>query len=151
MAFEIVEWRDTFADDFRTLTLEWLEKYVEVEEHDIETIENPRKIILDPGGMVWFALDGSRVVGTVSIIKENENWELAKLAVTEEYKGRGIGTLLMNTALSHARKSGIEKLVLFTNSSLTPAIHLYHKFGFRDVELTGKAYDTADTKMELYM
>lgn len=73
------------------ISLEWLEKYVEVEPRDIETIEHPHEVILDKDGMIWFALADGKVVGTISVLQEESGeWELAKMAVTEEYKGHGI-------------------------------------------------------------
>lgn len=149
---QIVEWKDEYIDDFKKLSLEWLEKYVEVEPRDIETIEHPHEVILDKGGMTWFAIVDDKVVGTISILQEESGeWELAKMAVTEEYKGHGISNRLINEALAFSHKKGIEKLVLYTNSVLAPAVHQYHKFGFVDVPIMEETYDTADLKMELIL
>lgn len=132
------------------ISLEWLEKYVEVEPRDIETIEHPHEVILDKGGMIWFALADGKVVGTISVLQEESGeWELAKMAVTEEYKGHGISNRLIIEALAYSREKGIQKLVLYTNSVLTPAVHQYHKYGFVDVPNMEETYDTADLKMEL--
>lgn len=132
------------------ISLEWLEKYVEVEPRDIETIEHPHEVILDKDGMIWFALADGKVVGTISVLQEESGeWELAKMAVTEEYKGHGISNRLIIEALAYSREKGIQKLVLYTNSVLTPAVHQYHKYGFVDVPIMEETYDTADLKMEL--
>ena len=42
-------------------------------------------------------------------------------------------------------------LILFTNSGLLPAIHLYHKYGFADVPLIDNEYEESDMKMELIL
>lgn len=96
MDIQIIEWRDEYAEAFKSLSLEWLKKYVEVEPRDIETIEHPHEVILDKGGMTWFALADGKAVGTISILREESGeWELAKMAVTEEYKGYGISNRLI--------------------------------------------------------
>lgn len=150
MEIQITEWRDAYSEDFKRLSLEWLQKYVEVEPRDIEMIEHPYEVILNKGGMTWFALADDKVVGTISVLQEESGeWELAKMAVTEEYKGYGISNRLIMEALAFSRKKGIEKLVLYTNSVLAPAVHQYHKYGFVDVPIMEETYDTADLKMEL--
>jgi len=150
MELKLSRWKEEYAEAFKALSLEWLEKYVEVEPRDLETIEHPHEVILDRGGMIWLALADGVPVGTVSILREEGgDWELAKMAVTEAYKGRGISRLLMDAALAYAAEIGAETLTLFTNSALIPAIGLYHSYGFRDVPVTGAAYATSDRKMEL--
>lgn len=152
MEFSIVKWDDKYAKDYISLSLEWLEKYVEVEPRDLETVNNPYEVVLNNGGMVWFAVADNKAVGTITVIKSGKNeFELAKMAVTEKYKGNKIGNALMKTAIDYVKNANGEKMELFTNSNLIPAIHLYHKYGFVDVPVTGKAYETSDTKMELLL
>lgn len=152
MEIQFTKWRDEYAEAFKELSLEWLNKYVEVEPRDIEMLEHPHEVILDKGGMTWFAIADGKVVGTISVLKEESGeWELAKMAVTEEYKGHGISNRLIDEALAYSRKKGIRKLVLYTNSTLKPAIHQYHKYGFVDVPIMEETYDTADLKMELVL
>jgi len=50
--------------------------------------------------------------------------------VLQPYRRRGIGTQLMAEMLEWARQQAIEKIVLNVFSNNTPAIGLYHKFGF---------------------
>lgn len=47
MNIRIIPWQDCYAEDFKKLSLEWLEKYVEVEPRDVETIEHPQEVIFD--------------------------------------------------------------------------------------------------------
>lgn len=51
VAIKIIEWEDKYAEQFKRLSLEWLEKYVSVEPADLEIINNPHRSILDNGGM----------------------------------------------------------------------------------------------------
>jgi len=152
MQITITQWKDEYAESFKALSLEWLEKYVEVEPRDIETFEHPYEVVLHDGGMIWFALADGKPVGTVGILREKSGeWELVKLAVTEAYQGRGIGRLLIETVLQYAKKIGLSKITLFTNSKLKPAIHLYQQVGFQNIALSGESYKTSDVKMELIL
>lgn len=150
MGINIIEWEDRFAQDFISLSEEWLRKYVRIEAADEKLLHHPHETILDLGGMIFFAnLDGVNI-GTVSMIKMSDSvFELAKLAVTEACKGRHIGDLLMERAISYAKENSVEKIILFTNSSLIPAIRLYNKYGFTEVPLVDNEYEESDIKMEL--
>ena len=146
----IIEWEDRFAQDFITLSTEWLEKYVRVEAADEEILYHPHESILNDGGMIFFANSKDVNVGTVSMIKQDGNtFELAKLAVTESCKGKHIGNMLMDRAISFAKEKGADTIILFTNSKLLPAIRLYEKYGFQRIPLIDNEYEEADIKMEL--
>ena len=146
----IREWREGDREAYVSLSVEWLEKYVCVEPADIEIFNDLHGIILDPGGMIWFACDGETPVGTVSMIPMGDgNYELAKLAVTESYKRQGIAEQLMETAIAFAREKQCDRVVLLTNSGLVPAIRLYEKYGFVEVPPTDNEYESADMEMIL--
>ena len=144
---KIIEWEDKYADEFISLSVEWLEKYLSVEPADLEILNNPHKMILDNGGMVFFAKSGNNIVGTVAVIKKNDVFELAKLSVTESYKGRKIGNMLIEKAISFAENKGTSYIYLFTNHKLVPAINLYKKYGFYEIPLIENGYIESDIKM----
>ena len=146
---EIMKWEERYAEDFISLSIEWLEKYVSVEPADLKIIHHPHEVILDKGGAIFFAKSEDRIVGTVAMIKMKDTFELAKLAVTEEYKGLKIGNLLMEAAIDFARNSGVSSIYLLTNHTLLPAIGLYKKYGFYQVPLVDNEYIESDMKMLL--
>jgi ribosomal protein S18 acetylase RimI-like enzyme len=150
MVTAIVKWKDEYKEDFINLSIEWLEKYVRVEPADEEILYHPYESILNDGGMIFFAQQDGVNIGTVSMINMGGGaYELAKLAVTESFKGQHISDLLMETALAYAKEKDAKKVILFTNSNLIPAIGLYHKYGFVDIPVTDNEYEEADMKMEL--
>ena len=151
MEIKIVKWEDRFAKAYIDLSIEWLEKYVSVEPGDLEIIEHPYEAVLNNGGMIWFALINNTAVGTVTMIKSNDSYEVAKLAVTEKYKKLGIGERLMKVAIEFARENSTKKIYLFTNHNLIPAINLYKKCGFVQIPLIDNKYIESDMKMELYL
>jgi ribosomal protein S18 acetylase RimI-like enzyme len=147
--FEIVDWNEKYHRDFINLSIEWLEKYVFVEDADLKILNDPHGQILDNGGNIFFAVTGTDVVGTVAMIKIDENtFELAKLAVTEQYKGYKIGNQLMEACIHYAKSKNAHKIILYTNQKLIPAIHLYKKYGFNEAPLVNNKYIESDMKME---
>jgi len=147
----IVDYDDEYKDEFQKLSLEWLIKYASVEPEDERILENPRKAILDDGGHIFFAKYNNEIVGTVALIKIDENtYELAKLAVTERYKGLGIGNELMNKCMEQAEKDLITKMILYTADFLIPAVALYKKYGFTPVPSKDNKYIESNLIMEKY-
>ena len=75
----VVPFQTTYAGDFRRLNLDWIERLFKVEAADRKVLEDPEGAIMDKGGMIFFALDGEAVVGTVAMILAGERrCELAK-------------------------------------------------------------------------
>lgn len=149
---KIVEWEDQYSQDFILLSVEWLEKYVSVEPGDLEIINHPHEAVLNNGGNIFFAKYRDRVIGTVAMIKyDDDTFELAKLAVTEDFKGMKIGNQLIERCLLFAKEQSAKKIILYTNHKLIPAIRLYNKYGFKEVALEHNKYLESDIKMVLHI
>jgi putative acetyltransferase len=148
---QIVTFRDEYADAFARLNLEWLEGYELIEDLDKKYLEHPRETILDKGGQIFFALIDDIVVGTsAAVIRDAETIELAKLAVDESARGRGVGKLLTETVLGWAGERGMKKVVLVSSTKLKAALRLYERLGFIYCPLPlDTGYETADIYMEL--
>lgn len=150
---EIIEYENRYKKDFERLNVEWLKKYFRVEDFDKKVFADPRKEIIKKGGTIIFAKYNDEIVGTVALIKlEDGTLELAKMGVTEKVQGKQIGKKLMIEILKIAKKSGVKKVILVSNTILEPAINMYKKFGFKQVPLTNKEkakYERSNIKMEL--
>lgn len=146
---EIIPFSAVLAAPIKTLNLEWLRKYFKVEPKDELVLSDPQGQIIDKGGMIFYAKYNNTIVGTVSLIKiDNTTFELSKMAVTDGVQGLGVGKKMMLHCLAVAETKGIEKLILYSNRKLLPAIHLYEKFGFTEIPLEDGIYERADIKME---
>lgn len=146
---EIIDFEPRYREAFRTLNLEWLEKYFEVEPIDRELLWNPESI-LEGGGVILFARLHGEIVGTCALQRQGEACELIRMAVTERHQGRQIGKKLLTAALQRARAMGFGSVYLVTNSGLTPAVTLYRKAGFRVTHCGPNAkYRRGDLTMEL--
>ncbi|MFJ7290657.1 GNAT family N-acetyltransferase [Streptomyces collinus] len=87
--------------------------------------------------VVWAALDGDRVLGTVSLAfpgKPNSRHraELVKLMVHPDARGRGLGRGLLATVEAAAESAGITLLHLDTETG-SPAEQLYRSSGWTPI------------------
>jgi len=149
---EIIDYSDELKDPVRILNYEWLQKYFRIEEGDIISLSNPKEQIIDKGGCIFYAKSDNQIVGTASLLKKTDSvFEIGKMAVTGTAQGTGIGTMLLEHCLEVAKQKSIQKLILYSNTKLTSAIHLYRKYGFIEVEMEKGLYERANIKMEKYL
>lgn len=146
---EIVDFSDELSEPIKTLNYEWLEKYFRVEDSDAISLSDPKKYIIDKGGFIYYAKLNGEIVGTASLLKKSETiYELGKMAVTATAQGYGIGTILLEHCLNVAKQKHIQILILYSNTVLKSAIHLYRKYGFEEIELEQGLYERANIKMQ---
>jgi ribosomal protein S18 acetylase RimI-like enzyme len=147
---EIITYQTKYAKDFYNLNVAWLEKYFYVEPYDKKVLSNPQKYVIDPGGFIFFAKYNNKIVGVVSIINQNTFFELSKMAVSPKYQGLKIGQKLMDFCIDFARNQEWKSITLYSHRKLVPAINLYKKIGFKEVELKKEShYERSDIKMLL--
>jgi DNA-binding MarR family transcriptional regulator/predicted N-acetyltransferase YhbS len=148
----ILTYSPEFKGDFLRLNQNWIEKYFKLEAADLRVLENPEEEILKKGGFIFFAQIEDAIVGTCAMLNVNDGaFELAKMAVDENYQGRGIGFDLIAACITAAKRSNAKLITLETNSVLKPAIALYKKCGFVEVESLSHdtEYERADYFMQL--
>tara|TARA_B100001105_G_scaffold109567_1_gene87840 strand:- start:549 stop:1526 length:978 start_codon:yes stop_codon:yes gene_type:complete len=152
---EIRAFNPDHAAAFRSLNTAWIEHYFRLEDADRRVLDDPAGKIIDLGGEVLFAVSRGReqVVGTCALIRlDDERAELAKMAVSEQARGKQVGLLLGESIIGRARDRGFQVLVLESNRKLTPAISLYRKLGFAEKPFPDPSkYSRADIYMELLL
>ena len=147
---EIIPFEEEYATDFYHLNVAWLEKYFYVERYDKKVLSNPKKYVIEPGGFIFFAKYNNEIVGVVALINQKTFFELSKMAVSPEYQGLKIGLSLMNFCVEFARNQQWKSITLYSHRKLTPAISLYRKIGFKEVEVEKEVhYERANIKMVL--
>ena len=131
------------------LNFDWLNEYFYVEEYDEKVLKNCKEEIIDKGGYIFFAIFKSEVVGTMALIpREEEIYELNKMAVRKELRGNGIGHQLIQYTIDFAKINKYKSVILYSNTVLENSIHLYNKFGFKKINNPDAPYERSDIKME---
>ncbi len=119
------------ADAFRRLNAEWIAAYFELEAEDRRQLDDPVAAYIEPGGQILIAEQGGEQVGCVALAPDGSGaYELSKMAVSPALRGRGIGRLLLEATIEHARSLGATSLFLGSNAKLASAVHLYEELGF---------------------
>jgi putative acetyltransferase len=146
---EIVEFEPAHAAAFKALNEAWISKYFVVEAKDREVLDDPYGKIIAKGGRVFMAIKDGVAVGCAALLKMDDGgYEVAKMTVSEDLRGSGLGRLLMQRCIDAGAELGATRLYLETNSSLGPALGLYRAMGFRDLAPTETPYVRADVFME---
>lgn len=147
----VVSYEAKYRSAFDSLNRSWIEKYFSIEPADEYLLQNPEATVIAPGGAILIALEDTTAVGVVGLRKISQTeYELIKMAVSDAHQGKGIGAILGKAILEEAAKLGAEKVVLYSNTGLLPALSLYRKLGFVEVPLEpDNDYIRSDIKMEL--
>lgn len=95
------------------------------------------------------AFVGERIIGDAGITQVKEHmkyWHRAYfgISVQEEYCNRGLGSILLETALEQARLNEFEQVELGVFSDNFRAIHLYEKYGFQKYGIRPRAFKLRD-------
>ncbi len=151
MSVHIIPFQPHLAKAFKELNIAWLTEYFYVEPKDSDLLDNCQEVIIDKGGVIFFAQLKETIVGCYSLLPMDTNTvELGKMAVREGYQGQKIGHLLLENAIDYCKKKQISSIVLYSNTVLQPAIHLYKKFGFKVIPMeVPPPYERSNIKMAL--
>ena len=147
---EIIDYKEEYQPNFEKLNKAWLNKYFSVEPIDEEVLSNPEEFILKQGGQILFMKHNGQIIGTVALKFVDDNtFELTKMAVDDKFQGLGAGKLLCSAAIKRAKNIGATSLILFSETSLAAAIHIYRKLGFKEIPIEKGKYHRANIMMKL--
>lgn len=146
-----IPFQPKYAKTFKKLNLEWIKKFFEVEEKDIELLDKCEENIINKGGYIFFAKIDDTIVGCVAYIKIKEDvYELGKMAVNEDYQGKRIGQELLTYAINFAKTENWKQVILYSSVKLKNALHIYKKIGFVEIPIEPDVvYKRSSIKMEL--
>lgn len=88
-----------------------------------------------PEGRLLLAFVDEKIAGGVAFRKfENEICEMKRLFVKEDFRGLGIGKILLERLLEEARLAGYKKIRLDTYApKMAKAVQIYKSHGFREI------------------
>jgi RimJ/RimL family protein N-acetyltransferase len=109
---------------------------------DIES----RAAKFDLAGFFLAEADG-QIVGSLNLAVSRFGFGEIGMGVARPWRGCGIGSALMKTAIQWAREQGLHKLSLDVFPHNTAAIALYRKFGFIEEGRREKHYRRASGEL----
>ena len=101
------------------------------------------RVILDPKiGIILIAKEDDKILGMVNLLFTESTALGSKVALLEDMvilsssRGRGIGSQLIDYAISEAKKVGCKRITLLTDIENTKAQSFYQKKGFVKSKMT---------------
>jgi ribosomal protein S18 acetylase RimI-like enzyme len=88
-----------------------------------------------------------RIVGTINVEAGRFGAGDLGMLVDAAWRGRGVGSALMDAAIAWSRERGLHKLSLEVFPANTTAIALYRKYGFAEEGLRPKQYRRANGEL----
>ncbi len=145
---QIIDYLPKYKSAFRDLNTQWIIQHFRLEKPDIEVLNFPKKYILNQGGKILVALLNDNPVGVCALKPQSKKtFELMKMAVAPAARGRSIGRLLGEAAIKKAQSLGASRIYLESNTSLTAAIQLYYKLGFKKIESSATPNERCNIQM----
>ncbi|MGA8570273.1 MAG: GNAT family N-acetyltransferase [Candidatus Binataceae bacterium] len=87
-----------------------------------------------PSGRLFILFFENHPAGCVAIRRLGANaCEMKRLYIRPDYRGKGIGRQLAETAVSAARRIGYEAIYLDTLPTMSAAVELYGSLGFQEI------------------
>jgi ribosomal protein S18 acetylase RimI-like enzyme len=153
MSLTILPFDDQHAQVFDRLNRAWIEQYFTIEPIDELVLTQPEKMIITPGGEIWFAALNGDVIGACAILNFAPGiFEFTKLGVDEKARGKGVARALLRHCTARARARGAHTLKIFTNTRLAPACTLYRSENFTEIPMNAEErarYVRGDVMFEL--
>lgn len=85
---------------------------------------------------VYVYADQDEIKGFITLVVKGETAEIGLIAVNAKFRGHGIGSLLIRSAVTNARILGCDEIQVVTQQDNEPALALYKKNGFQICDLT---------------
>lgn len=119
-------------DAFIEMNKAWIIKDFKLEDEDMRVLSSVDTLVKN-GASIYFTLLDGIPVSTVMLINLGAGeYELAKFATKEGYFNLGAGKFLLEYVLNEARNFS-KRIIIATNKRCKAAIHLYEKYGFKEI------------------
>lgn len=146
---EMVEYKEEYKKDFIEFNTNWIvENFGALEEPDINSFCSIEQNIKN-GAMIFFAVENGVPLACSMVLPVDVGvFEICKLASNNKVPHKGAGSAVFKACMDFAKKKGAKKIIIISNSKLKPALHIYEKFGFKEVKLADYHYTRGDIAFE---
>jgi len=122
-------------------------EYLDIQNYDAELSHLEGKYGL-PDGRLYLLYCDDKLAGSIGLRKlDHENCEMKRLYVRPEFRGCGLGSLLVRKLLDDAREIGYHCMLLDTLPFLETAIKMYRSMGFYEID----CYNDSPLDTTIYM
>ena len=84
------------------------------------------------------------IIGFAGIKIIVDTADIMNIVVKKSWRKQGVGNLLLSNLISLCKNSNLSSLSLEVNEDNLPAIHLYEKFGFKQIGVRKNYYHSKD-------
>ncbi|AFD07183.1 GNAT family N-acetyltransferase [Solitalea canadensis] len=107
--------------------------------YELLLLADPSKKMVDEyinDSLIYLAINENVITGVYALLPLNNHVaEIKNIAVHNVHQGKGIGKLLLESAIQVAKEKGFESLLIGTANSSVTQLYLYQKCGFEIVEI----------------
>ena len=136
--FEQVEWTDPRAVALRArMDVEMTARYAGPSNPELDAAVT-EALRIDPADILAtvLALDSDGTpIAHAALRTHDGDWEVKRVIVVGDQRGRGVGRALMNELERIARAAGVPRLILQTGSKQPDAVALYEKIGYTPIPI----------------
>ena len=146
---KVIPFEEKYRQDFIDFNTDWIvSNFGFLEEHDKETFEKIDDKIRS-GAMIFFAVENDVALATcMTVPMQDATWEICKLGSNKNVPHKGAGGAVFEAAMKWALSHGAERLFILSNSKLKSALHIYEKYGFKEIKLENYEYIRGDMAFE---
>jgi len=106
-------------------------------EHD--TAAQILQINSSENDVAYVAMDAGRIIGWIHVfyalrIESQPFCEVGGLVVDEQYRGKGVGKILVEKAIQWSDRKNCKRLVVRSNAKRNEAHQFYIKLGFKEIK-----------------
>ena len=91
------------------------------------------------------------IIGFAGIKIILDSADIMNIVVKKSWRNQGVGNLLLNNLISLCKELNLVSLSLEVNEDNLPAIHLYEKFGFKQISVRKNYYQDKDGMIMQYL
>lgn len=147
----VIQYQEKYKQYFIQFNTDWIiDNFGCLEKEDSDTFDHIEDSLKN-GAMIFFAVDNGNVLATCMAkpLGDDATWELCKLGSNKNLPHKGAGSAVFEAAMSWATQHGAKRLFILSNSKLKAAVHIYEKYGFREIKLDDYEYVRGDIAFEL--
>jgi GNAT superfamily N-acetyltransferase len=123
------------------------QKYLDIQHYDEELAHLDVKYGM-PNGRLYIAFYDEELAGCIGLRKiDEQNCEMKRLYVRPAFRGKHIGSELVQRIIRDAKEIGYSHILLDTLPFLEHAIHMYQTCGFYEIS----SYNNSPLNTSIYM